>query len=353
MKRFESNRERVAFIALFIVVTVLLVLAAPTVMLTASDWKARGVELSRIEAEYVALAGVSEAVTRLANGEIHDPDGGNPDWRAEIYVGVRKESSPPTFRYMSHQSELCYGTSRNPVTVRYLLDRGRIVYFDPRERVKTTTPGYYPVYVVEAVGRKDRFASRSKGEYISYPFYPRLKEGFICGRRTGPISNDGVCSREHAWALPSLTRPPDCARYHVLGTGSPPVVLGQAGSLNEILGISPGELASILETGSVNRTLEGNPGGITFVSENVRLSKGVSGSGLLYIKGSLEVKGDFHFRGLVYVEGDASFAGDVWVLGGLVVMGSCSANPTVLYSRETIVESMRNHILVELSRGLP
>jgi len=53
MKKFESNRERLSFIALSVVVTTLLVLAAPTVMLTASDWKARGVELSRIESEYV------------------------------------------------------------------------------------------------------------------------------------------------------------------------------------------------------------------------------------------------------------------------------------------------------------
>jgi len=265
-------------------------------------------------------------------------------------VGVKKESSPPTFRYRSHQTELCYGTVRNPVTVRYLLDVDRIVYFDPHERAKTTSPGCYPVYVIEAVGGTDRFASRSKGEYISYPLNPWLKKGFICGKGSG--SEDAVCSREHAGAVLSLTRPPDCARYHILRSGKPRVAPGQRGSLNEILGISGLGLTSILEAGSTNRTVESSESGITYISGDARFSEGAEGSGLLYIDGDVEVKGDFHFRGLVYVEGNASFAGDVWVLGGLVVKGYCDANPTVLYSRDTIVESIRNHILVKLSEEL-
>lgn len=348
--RSGLGEKKFTIVGLLAVVSVTTVLAASVAKLTASDLEARVMSFYRVESEYVARAGVWEALTRLANGEISDPDEGNPDWVAEIYVGLRTESSPPIHRYTSYQTDLCYGTLRDPVTVRYLLDKGRIVYFDPDARMKTTAPGDYPVYVAQAVGGRDRSASRFAGEFISFPFQPQMEEAFICGSLPRVLSGKSICSNEHDARLPKLTRPPFCARYHVSKKGDIRSASGRIPSINEVLAISQYELITVLKAASVNRSLENEPVGITFFSTHARYNRGVSGSGLLYVAGNLVVKGDFRFNGLVYVEGSASFAGDVWVVGGLVIGGHCNVTPTVLYSRETIVESMRNSILVDLSR---
>jgi len=348
--RSSPSEKKFAILVPLAVVSVTVVLAASVVRLTASSLEARVMNFYRVQSEYVARAGVAEALTRLANGEIHDPDEGNPDWRAEICVGLRTESSPPIYRYTSYQTDLSYGTLKDPVTVTYLLDRGSIVYFDPDSKMKTTRPGDYPVYVAQAVGGKGRSASRFRGEYISYPFQPRMEEAFICESWPKPLSRNRICSNEHGTHLPALTRPPFCARYHVSRKDDLPVPSGRIPSTSEVLGISPAELITVLRAASVNRSLENEPVGITFFSTHARYDRSVSGSGLLYVVGNLVVKGDFRFNGLVYVEGSASFAGDVWVVGGLVVSGHCNVGPTVLYSREAIVESMRNSILVDLSR---
>ena len=345
-----SSEKKFVILGLLAVVSVITVLAASVVRLRAADLETRVMNFYRIESEYVARAGVSEALTRLANGEIFDPDEGNPDWRAEIYVGLRAESSPPIHRYTSYQTDLCYGTLKDPVTVRYLLDRGSIVYFDPDRKMKTTTPCDYPVYVAQAVGGRDRSASRFSGEFISYPFQPRLEEAFVCGSSPNPLYGKSICSNEHSAHLPPLTRPPFCARYHVSRKGDLQVTSGRIPSISEVLGISPGELITVLRTASMNKSIEKEPVGITFFSTHARYNRGVSGSGLLYVAGNLVVKGNFRFRGLVYVEGSTSFAGDVWVVGGLVVGDHCNVMPSVLYSKEAIVESMRNSILMDLSK---
>lgn len=348
--RSSLSEKKSAFLVLLASVFVTTVLAASVVRLTASGLEARVMNFYRVESEYVARAGVSEALTRLATGEISDPDNGNPDWKAEIYVGLRAESSPPIHRYTSYQSDLCYGTLRNPVTLKYLLDGGSIVYFDPRTGTKTTTPGDYPVWVAEAVGGRDRSASSFRGEYISYPFQPRMGEAFICGSWSGSAFRKNICSREHDARVPVLTRPGFCAKYHVSRKGDLPAPSGRIPRINEVLGISVAELITVLRAASVNRSPKNDPAGVTFFPTHAWYNRSVSGSGLLYVAGNLVVKGDFCFNGLVYVEGSASFAGDVWVVGGLVIAGHCNVCPTVLYSREAIVESMRNSVLADLSK---
>ena len=348
--RSGLGERKFTIIGLLAVVSVTTVLAAPVVKLTASDLEDRVMSFYRVESEYVARAGVSEALTRLANGEISDPDEGNPDWVAEIYVGLRAESSPPIYRYTSYQTDLCYGTLRDPVTVRYLLDKGSIVYFDPDTRMKTTGPGNYPVYVAQAVGGRGRSASRFTGEFISFPFQPQMEEAFVCGSLPKHLSGKNICSNEHGAHIPELTRPAFCAKYHVSRKGDIQAASGRIPSISEVLAISQDELITVLKAASVNKSLENEPVGITFFSTHAWYNRGVSGSGLLYVAGNLVVKGDFCFNGLVYVEGSASFAGDVWVVGGLVIGGHCNVAPTVLYSRETIVESIKGSILVDLSK---
>jgi hypothetical protein len=348
MKIFTSPEKKFAFFTVLTAVLIGCSLVAPVVVLTASDMRSKSSNLSNLESEYVAKAGVSEAVTRLGNGEIYDPEKCNPDWRAEIYVGMERESSPPTYRYTSYQNDLYYGTPKHPVTVRYLLARGKVVYYDPDERTETKVAGDYPVYVIEATGGPQQAAAKFKGEYVSYPFNPHLSEPFICGSKSAASPNGDFCRAEHSEGVPVFTRIGDCAKYHV-GEGKPASGVDAVPSIGDLLGVPMVELGGLLNRSAVNRNVDGNPRGITYIWGDAVYRKGVLGSGLLYVTGNLIVKGDFCFNGLVYVEGNCSFSGNVWVLGSFVVRGHCNVRPTVLLSRQAVVESVRNQILIDLS----
>jgi hypothetical protein len=67
----------------------------------------------------------------------------------------------------------------------------------------------------------------------------------------------------------------------------------------------------------------------------------ITGSGLLYVNGDLDVSGNFVWRGLIYVEGDFHITGTPWILGGVMVRGRSDysfsgGSPAILYSSEML-----------------
>jgi hypothetical protein len=119
-------------------------------------------------------------------------------------------------------------------------------------------------------------------------------------------------------------------------------------SIAETLGLTDQEWRELVD--DADRTSvegEGPWDGITVIDDDVRITGG-SGSGLLYVNGDLTLAGDFEWRGLVYVEGQLRNTGGTWILGGVMARGGGevvavdfgAGNPDILYSRETLVQTL-------------
>jgi hypothetical protein len=78
--------------------------------------------------------------------------------------------------------------------------------------------------------------------------------------------------------------------------------------------------------GTPRKTLPATFSGITYLDDdNTKQNRhgkwtlnNVTGSGLLYVDGDIDISGEFNWRGLVYLEGILDLSAPVWILGGLV-----------------------------------
>ena len=129
-------------------------------------------------------------------------------------------------------------------------------------------------------------------------------------------------------------------------------------SLAQALGVSQDVVNELLADADHTSSSDGSPlDGITYVNGNATGSEkfnNITGSGLLYVNGDLDVSGNFEWTGLIYVEGDFRITGTPWILGGVIVRGSSNyafsgGSPAILYSRDAIrmaLESSFNFIVL-------
>ena len=124
-------------------------------------------------------------------------------------------------------------------------------------------------------------------------------------------------------------------------------------TLAQLLGISDDDVQKqIIEKADVtmadtsvsggNLWLNVAPVGITYIDNaagsTLKFSSGVTGSGLMYVKGDLDAN-NLTFKGLIYVEGTISLAGGFWLLGAMAVKGGNpggSGGGTILYSKDAL-----------------
>jgi len=132
-------------------------------------------------------------------------------------------------------------------------------------------------------------------------------------------------------------------RFLILYFGS-----GVVATLAQALGVSDQELNEILAQADRSDLNSAGPwDGITVVNGYAKVTGG-SGSGLLYVRGNLDLSGGFEWTGLVYVEGQLKNTGNVWILGGVMVRGGGfvtavdfgAGTPTILYSRAALVQTL-------------
>jgi hypothetical protein len=146
----------------------LVLVAAPIKLVSVAELEETRKELHEAQAYYTAAAGLQEAMTRLAMGELSDPHNPpNPEWQVEIYPKARHENRGDTLCVASIQDPnkfLSYCSSDYPLTIHYLLDRddidsdgetNEIVYYDPgNPETRSLTPRSQslPIFVVTSTG---------------------------------------------------------------------------------------------------------------------------------------------------------------------------------------------------------
>ena len=142
--------------------TVILV-GAPFKLVSVAELEESRDEIKEAQSFYTAMAGIHEAMARLATGEIQDPHNPpNPDWQVEIYPAPSPESRGDTLCIRTVQRKenfLPYCSSNDPLIIHYLLDGDgvskKIVYYDPSQpEARSLNPdaGSLPIYVITSTG---------------------------------------------------------------------------------------------------------------------------------------------------------------------------------------------------------
>ncbi|MDM8555133.1 hypothetical protein QUF75_10420 [Desulfococcaceae bacterium HSG7] len=130
-------------------------------------------------------------------------------------------------------------------------------------------------------------------------------------------------------------------------------------SLYKLLGITPDQLQKMLDKADVtdkDTSLSGQslhlnkpPEGITYLANlsqdvKIRFPSNMKGSGLLYVKGDLDVDQLSMFKGLIYVEGKIEL-GDFWLLGAVAAQKGNheeTGGGEILYSQAALDENVGN-----------
>ncbi len=374
--------------ALLISIAMLLALGfvGAALITTASvEMRVAGHDRRGTQAQYVAEAGIEEALHRLAmrvgsqvtiNGATFDPairDTSatyDPDWEVRIYSPLVSSptSSDPSLTYVPTVQDVAvdhldYLRDDAMMTIRHkwndlngdnVRDPGEIVLYDAAKSPPENFTTGAPIKVIEVAGYRASARRRLQIEAIPYPIVPNVYAAILS---SGPIDVSGsiaICGHNHDASIPSfidLDSSPPCSPGYdepdghlaaVASTGSSATtsgssnVLGQPAAIDtsntnpfptlaEALGVTP-EVVDLLLSDPDHTSLNDTPPieGVTYVNGDATGGErldGIEGSGLLYVNGDLEINSTAVWRGLIYVEGSLKITGNPWILGAVVVRG--------------------------------
>jgi len=379
-------------------------IGAALIYTAGGDLKVSGEDRRGTQAQFAAEAGVQEALARLAmrpgttvtvNGEtfdaaIRDTTANlDPDWEVGIYVpggdtptsANAAASFTPTVQGLA--DALDYARTDAVLTIRHkwrdldgdnVRDAGEIVRYDASRIPPENTTAGSPVEIIEVAGHFAEARRRLRVEVTRFPFSPNIMAALNCNTGADLRGNVHICGHNHSADTPENTHletsPPCTPNYDegfddlpaVMTTGDPVELsgstdlLGQPAAtdtastnpfytLAEALGVTQDIVDVILADPDHTSSTDGSPlDGITYIDGDATGSErfnSVEGTGLLYVKGDLDIAGGFCWRGLVFVEGDVRITGNAWVLGAMWVKGESAygfggGDPSILYSREMI-----------------
>ncbi len=359
-------------------------LGAALIFTAGGDLKVSGADRRGTQAQFVAEAGVQEAMARLSmrpgtdvtvNGETFDAcirdtaSTIDPAWEAQIFTagGATPTSANPSAMFTPTVQEasdaLDYVRDDNLLVIRHkwrdldgddVRDAGEIVRYDgsriPPENLATGST----VEVIEVAGYMANARRRLRVEVTRFPFSPNIMAALQCDTGVDLKGTINICGHNHSVDTPENTHletaPPCSPNYDeafdhlpaVMTTGDPVEVDGSTDllgepattdtsstnpfyTLAEALGVEQDVVDQLLADADHTSSNDGSPlNGITYVNGDATGSEKfntVEGEGLLYVKGDLDIAGGFAWRGLVYVEGDVRITGNAWVLGAMIVQG--------------------------------
>ncbi|MGQ9810133.1 MAG: hypothetical protein ACUVQ7_02175 [bacterium] len=327
----------------------------------------------------------------------------DPNWRTRIFlcrpseVPTAPSGETYTATIQDASSWLEYSTSDDPdlaVVIEHkwrdlngngVREIGEIVLYDGSRHPPENLTSGSPIEVITVTGRHAGAQRKIVVEAVRFPLSANVRAGLLCDKGVDVRGNVTICGHNHSISTPQYTDLPECRNYELcsnrtncLSTGcltgimTTGDIIDKRGStdlagyptpedssssnqfltLAQTLGLTEAELQDLLSQANYHNVGVANPqDGITYVDNpgsEVKWTNG-SGSGLLYIKGSLKASGNFIWRGLVYVEGDFRMTGTVWILGAVVVKGESEwafsgGNPAILYSRDAISYYLSQHL---------
>jgi len=365
-------------VALVIALLVLLVISLLAVVMMVSinvDTKITGHGLLESTALNNAEAGIGEAQSRLASGEIVLA---SPRAVAQIFqvaagsVPVLGTDSTALATAQPAGGWLDYSTStRGPgaLTIQYKTDPAQTVIYryDATKNPAVQTGSGLPIYVVTSTGRARRDVRTVRAEIYAKPVYAQVFGAMsanvpvqlkgtvdICGYNHGSSMPTGAADGYHTssgdlpgtWGTGPVTEQGGASSL-----GSPNISQNQTGPYSGANGFYAGPWDALGMTQAEFFSWIGPPVPAPEVPEGLIHVGGdaeyhsCDGTGMLYVTGDLTVNANFTYRGLIYVEGDLQMNGTTWILGALIVKGKTTiklANGTaaVFYSSETITEEV-------------
>jgi hypothetical protein len=401
----DRQSERGAALILSLAMLMALGIVGAALVFTAgTDLKVAGSDRRGTQAQFAAEAGVREAMHRMAlrpgtpvtvNSLTFDPAirdtsaTPDPDWEVRLFTPSEgmPTSNDPSLAYtptvQDESTGLDYLRDGSFLSIRHkwrdlddddVRDVGEVVRYDPGLLPPENFASGSPVEVIEVAGHRTDARRRLRIEVTRFPFTPNVMAALTCDTGVDVRGNVHICGQDHDPIIPNYTHletappcspnydEPDGHLYGVTTTGDDVDVTGSTNllgtpsasdtsstnpfySLAEALGVTQDVIDGILSDPDHTSSNDGNPlDGITFINGSATGGEkfnSVSGTGLLYVNGDLEIAGGLTWRGLVYVEGDVRIVGNAWVLGGMIVKGNSAygfggGTPAILYSSEMI-----------------
>jgi hypothetical protein len=388
MQARHGERGAALVIALMLLMALAFVGAA-LIFTAGGDLKVAGADRRGTQAEFVAEAGVQEAMHRLAlepgtdvtvNGETFDAairdtsDAPDPNWEVRIFA---PDGSDPTSAgslaytptVQSADSSMDYMRDGAYLSIRHkwrdrngdgIRDADEVVLFDPSKLPPENFDTGSPVEVIQVAGHRASARRRLEVETARFPFSPNVMAALNCNTIVDLRGTVNVCGHNHRADTPENTHletnPPCSPNYDepsghlsaVMTTGDEVLTNGSTDllgepsasdttssnpfySLAEALGVTQDIVDYLLAHADYHSAHDANPlDGITYINGNATGGNkfvDIHGSGLLYVSGDLEMAGNSAWRGLIYVDGDFKITGNPWILGAVLVRGKSQTNP--------------------------
>ena len=390
--RMPSGERGVALIMAMLVLLVLSIMAIMMMMNVTLNRQVAGLDVRGTQALAVSEAGISEALSRLRNGDITLPTN-NPKAVAQIFLanaGSVPVVGTDTTAIETRQpagSWLPYSTpnkSPDVLTVQFKTNnaRNQIYYYDATLPTPINTTSGLPIYQITCTGQQGTSRRRVVAEVIQKPYLALTKAALTGNQDIRFIGNAVVCGYNHSADTPTAAGENgrfggnSCMPYEGVGGDLPGSwttdstwnggVATQAGQPFAnvsggtgfypgpwaMLGMSQADFMSWIGPGS---STTGSANGIIYLDNDGTAQNqsgsfayhGASGEGLMYVDGDLTLNSTFVYRGLIYVEGDLKMNGQAWILGGLVVRGRSeirqNGGATILYSSDAISRALARY----------
>jgi Tfp pilus assembly protein PilX len=390
----HNDRERgMALVIALVTLTLLSILGIVLLTSLNSESRLASYDANATTAHSIAEAGIAEATSRIASGEISF--GTNARGTAVVFNGLSGNLPPvgaDTTALATAQPAgawLAYSTSNkgpNMLTVSYRTDAARTVIYkyDATKNPPIQTVSGMPIYQITSTGICGKSQRRILAEVMQQPVVINIRAAVAAGRDIDKFTGNAfACGYNHRADTPSGTGEKgrsgsggcnESANHWEVGSGNlsglwSTGAIGSGGNGNrdgvppespgnatfyagpwESLGMT--QAAFYAWIGTRQPSMPGDLNGIYYIDDNGTTqdhswsgtASGATGSGLLYVDGDLTMNSGFTYRGLIYVEGDVAFNGNAWILGALIVKGNTNikinGGATVLYSEDAIVQNI-------------
>jgi hypothetical protein len=390
-----NERGNVLVIALLLVFATFII-GGTIAMMSSTDMKISGNQEMGTEAQFVAEAGLGEAIHRLSlpyptlvtidgqevNVSIQDMPPIDPAYKAHIMLTVPGPEPDIAGSVMTagtlqnlagdFLNYTSAGDVNDAVTVEHkwedlnadgVRDAGEIVLYDPLQVPPENFTKGNPVEVITVTGRSGTGRQSLQAEVTRLRLNFKTHGALFTDKAITVSGSSTMCGYNHELATAAGTVLNACYANHLddhlsgvattcdvgdeqgaNNTDGQPATNTDAGNLwptlAEALGITQTEAVNVLAEAD-NTAIADLIDGITYIQGNATINAGVVGHGLLYVTGDVTINGGFQYYGLVYVEGDCKITGTPWILGTLLIKGSAdfqfsSGNCGVLYSEEAI-----------------
>lgn len=392
----NNERGNILVIALLLVFATCIIGGA-VAMMSSTDLKISGNQELGTQAQFVAEAGLAEAMHRLSvvyptnatvggqqvNISISDQLPIDPDYKAYIQLAV--PGANPTFS----GNTMTAGTlqdlngdfldySKDSGTDEVLMvehkwddldgdgtrDAGEVVLYDTNKTPPENFTSGNPIDIITVTGRSGTGKRTVEAEVTHMRLKFKTNGAFYTDKAATVSGSSVFCGYNHNVAMPSGTVLNACYAYHLTsgnlaGVATTGDVVDQKGAnkmdgqpvtntdaanlwytLSEALGITQNETNDLLANAD-NTSIIDELDGVTYINGNATVNAQVVGHGLLYVTGDLTINGGFQYWGMIYVEGDCKITGTPWIMGTVMVKGSAdfefsAGNCGIVYSEDAI-----------------